>query len=79
MRVEFNNFYNEGFGFICKHCERELNEKNSSQTHKRPRYMREGEAENKQAKLYNSALAKWLDLAQTTLICPNCGISEKID
>ena len=78
-RLEYNDFYNDGFGFICKHCERELNEKNKLQTDKRPRYMREGEAESKQPKLSNTALAKWLDKAQTTLICPNCGISEKID
>ena len=78
-KIEYNDFYNDGFGFICKHCERELSEKQPSQKHKRPRYMREGEAESKQPKLSNTALAKWLDVAQTTLICPNCGLVEKID
>jgi hypothetical protein len=78
-RIDYNDFYNDGFGFICKHCERELKEKQTSQTHKRPRYLREGEAESKQTTLYNSALAKWLDTAQTTLICPTCGLVEKID
>ncbi|MBX7170588.1 MAG: hypothetical protein K1X72_06490 [Pyrinomonadaceae bacterium] len=77
--IEYNDFYNDGFGFVCKHCEREMKEKEASSTHRHARFMREGEAENKQTTLSNSALAKWLDKAQTTLICPNCGITEKID
>lgn len=76
-RIEYNDFYNEGFGFICKHCERELREKETAQT--RSRLMREGEAESKQPAFSNKALAKWLDKAQTTLICPRCGITEKIE
>jgi hypothetical protein len=76
-RLEYNDFYNDGFGFICKHCERELKDPTTSSGHSR--LMREGEAESKQPKFSNIALAKWLDKAQTTLICPNCGITEKID
>ena len=76
-RLEYHDFYNDGFGFICKHCERELKETTTSPGHSR--LMREGEAESKQPKFSNIALAKWLDKAQTTLICPNCGITEKID
>ncbi len=78
-RLEYNDFYNDGFGYICKHCEHELKEKETFQTHRHARFMREGEAESKQPKLSNLALAKWLDKLQTTLICPNCGITEKID
>lgn len=74
-RIEYNDFYNEGFGFICKHCERELKEESS---HERSRLMREGEAESKQP-VFSTAIAKWLDKAQTTLICPRCGISERIE
>jgi hypothetical protein len=77
-RIEYNDFYNDGFGFVCKHCEREFKEKESVD-HQHARFMREGEAENKQPELSNRALAKWLDKAQTTLICPNCGITEKVD
>ena len=77
--IEYNDFYNDGFGFVCKHCERELKEKQTSQKHRHSRFMREGEAESKQPNLANSALAKWLDKAQTTLICPNCGLAEKVD
>lgn len=75
--LDYNDFYNDGFGFVCKHCEREFKEKEKPNSHKHARFMREGEGESKQ--LTNQALAKWLDKAQTTLICPNCGITEKID
>lgn len=78
-KAEYNDFYNDGFGFICKRCEREMKEKETLQTHKHARFMREGEAESKQPELANTALAKWSDKAQTTLICPNCGITEKIN
>jgi hypothetical protein len=77
--IEYNDFYNDGFGFVCKHCERELNDKKPTQAHKHSRFMREGESESKQPILSNTALAKWLDKLQTTLICPNCGITEKVD
>ncbi len=78
LRLEYNDFYNDGFGFSCKDCERELKGNQPIATPPPARLMREGEAESKQPKLSNSALAKWLDQAQTTLICPNCGITEKI-
>lgn len=79
-KIEFKDFYNDGFGWICKHCERELKAaENSEQKSRHSRFMREGEAESKQPKLSNSGLAKWMDKAQTTLICPHCGITEKVD
>lgn len=78
-RIEYIDFYNDGFGFICKHCENELKAKEDSESHKQARFMREGEAESKQPKLSSAGLAKWLDAAQTTLICPTCGLTEKID
>ena len=79
QRIEYTDFYNEGFGFICKHCERELKETEFPVSGKKARFMHEGEAESKQPKLSNVGLAKWLDAAQTVLLCPNCGITEKID
>lgn len=78
-RIEFNDFYNDGFGWVCKHCERELAGEKSIDETKHSRLMREGEAESKQPELSSSALAKWFDKAQTTLICPRCGLVEKID
>ena len=43
--MELNDFYNDGFGWICKHCERELKSQNKvfDQTHSR--LMREGMTE----------------------------------
>jgi hypothetical protein len=78
-RIEHNDFYNDGFGWICKHCERELKNSETQTDNKHSRLLSEGEAESKQPKLSNSALAKWMDAAQTTLICPRCGITEKVD
>ena len=77
--MELNDFYNDGFGWICKHCERELKSQNKVSDQKHSRLMREGEAESKQAELSNSALAKWADKAQRTLMCPRCGITEFAD
>ncbi|MGI8468039.1 MAG: hypothetical protein ACR2N3_06260 [Pyrinomonadaceae bacterium] len=77
-RIELNDFYNDGFGWICKHCERELkaDEKDSSN---HSRLMREGEAESKRPVFSSAALAKWTDAAQRVLMCPRCGITETLD
>ena len=75
--IELNDFYNDGFGWICKHCEREL--QTTASDEKTSRLMTEGEAESKQPKFSNVAMAKWADAAQRTLICPRCGITELAD
>jgi hypothetical protein len=76
--IELDQFYNNGFGWICRQCERELHatgpaDKSTS------RLMREGEAESKQPTLSSSALAKWIDPSHRTLICPRCSITELVD
>lgn len=78
-KIELNDFYNAGFGWICRHCERELKEQTNASDSKQSRLMREGEAESKQPVFSNVALAKWADKAQTTLVCPRCGITELVD
>lgn len=75
---ELNDFYNDGFGWICKHCEREL-EAQTPTNEGHSRLMSEGEAESKQPRFSNLALAKWADAAQRTLVCPRCGITELAD
>jgi hypothetical protein len=77
-KIELQDFYNEGFGWICRRCEQELKEQEIS-SNNQSRLMREGEAESKNPRLSSSALAKWMDKAQTTLICPRCGITELVD
>ena len=76
--LELNDFYNEGFGWICKPCERELKHQLITDS-KNSRLMSEGEAESKQPKLSNVALAKWADKTNQVLICPRCGITESVD
>ena len=76
--IELNDFYDSGFGWICRHCERELAPAGDS-PNARSRIMREGEAESKQPVMSNLALAKWLDPARTTLVCPRCGITELVE
>jgi hypothetical protein len=78
-KLELNDFYNDGFGWICKHCERELALQNDLPNKKLSRLMTEGEAESKNLELSSLALAKWADAAQRTLICPLCGITELVD
>ena len=77
--VTLNDFYNSGFGWICKYCERELKEHNKDTGVKISRLMTEGEAESKQPKLSSLALAKWADKTNQTLMCPRCGITEQVD
>ena len=74
---EINDFKNEGFGWICRQCESEIDSSVAAQ--QRSRLMTEGEAESKNPELSNRALAKWADAAQTTLVCPRCGITEAVD
>lgn len=76
--MELNDFYNDGFGWICRHCERELI-KEEKPENERSRLLTEGEAESKSPRLSNLALAKWADPAQRTLRCPRCGITELAD
>lgn len=76
--IELNDFYNDGFGWICRHCERDLaREHEPSSGH--ARFMTEGEAESKQPVMSNKALAKWADPARRTLTCPRCGVTELAD
>lgn len=75
--IELNDFYNAGFGWICRHCEREL-VKNASRDGV-SRIMLEGESESKQPTLSTQALAKWADPAEHILVCPRCGVTEAAD
>ena len=73
--IELNNFYNQGFGWICRQCEHELKPPDNGEKHSR--LLSEGEAESKNPRLSNSALAKWIDKSRKTLICPRCGTTEQ--
>lgn len=72
-----NDFYNDGFGWVCRHCERELAKETDERRHSR--LLTEGESEGKNPALSNKALAKWADPVQRILECPRCGITELAD
>lgn len=74
---ELKNFYNQGFGWICRQCEEEL--KPAAENGKHSRLLREGEAEGKTPRLSNAALAKWADQSRLKLICPRCEITENVN
>lgn len=76
--IELNDFFNDGLGWVCRHCDRELAGETKTQGGL-PRFFLEGEAESKKPVMSTLALAKWLDAARTTLVCPRCGISERVD
>lgn len=78
MMQEIENFYNDGFGWICKRCEKAVVRENHNQSENLPRVWREGEAETKQPKLA-APVAKWLDHARTTLVCARCQTMEAVD
>lgn len=74
---ELNDFFNDGFGWICRHCDRELKTATDASPHSRA--FREGEAESKNPILANAALAKWTDKTRRFLTCPRCGITEPVE
>lgn len=75
---DLNDFYNAGFGWICRHCEHDLAHI-ASENDSISRAFREGEAESKNPMLSNIALAKWTDASRRFLTCPHCGITEGVD
>jgi hypothetical protein len=74
VRIELKDFYNEGFGWICRHCEDQ-----SAAAGAVNRLLSEGESEGKEPALSTKAMARWADMEQRTLVCPVCGITELAD
>ena len=73
---ELNDFFNDGFGWVCRHCFRpETSDPDDRPSH----WMTEGEAESKTPEMANKALARWADPAQRILECPRCGRTELAD
>lgn len=72
---KLKDFQNDGFGWYCRHCAKELPRKRSTKS----RLFSEGEAESKSPEMSTEALAKWADAARTRLMCPRCGITESVE
>jgi hypothetical protein len=64
---ELNDFYDDGLGWICRHCERQLEREHTAG---------ETETGTKAPELPNRPLAKWTDKTRRFLTCPRCGITE---
>jgi len=73
---KLNDFQNDGFGWYCRQCEREMAVRKPK---KKSRLLSEGEAESKTPDLSTEALAKWDDATRTRLTCPRCGITESVE
>ena len=73
---ETEHFINDGYGWTCKRCRKADDASASSDETILPRFFREGEAEERDARLAASALARWTDDSRRTLRCPRCGVEE---
>lgn len=74
------HFGNDGYGWSCKSC-RESERFDSHAGLSRaplPRFFREGEAEEREARLFAQSLARWKDDSRCTLVCPRCGVEERV-
>ena len=72
------NFFNDGFGWQCRTCTKELGGK-AVDGDALSRIMSEGEAERKEPSLSLPALARWADPSRSVLECRRCGITELFD
>ena len=70
-----DHFINIGYGWLCKRCF-PADDSRVSGSESRARFLREGEAEDKEPALSTPALAKWRDASRQSLICPRCGVEE---
>jgi hypothetical protein len=75
---ELDDFYNDGHGWVCRHCDKEL-AADALLDDGLPRFFREGEAESKTPTLATGALAKWTDNTRQFLTCPRCGLMEAVE
>lgn len=75
--TETKHFINRGYGWTCKRCGGEQPSR-VGEPATRARFFHEGEAEANDPALAAPALARWLDAAHQTLVCPHCAIEERI-
>ncbi|PYS84935.1 MAG: hypothetical protein DMF67_02795 [Acidobacteria bacterium] len=82
---ETEHFVNEGYGWVCRRC-RDADDaagatcdtESSPGADALPRFFREGEAEEREPRLSENALARWKDDSRLTILCPRCGVEEDI-
>ena len=71
------HFVNNGYGWTCRHCLTEETPR-TPDTGARGRFFSEGEAEEREPKLSTNARARWRDDTRQFLLCPHCGIEERL-
>ena len=79
------HFVNDGRGWECKRC-RDFDassliddaHEGEPSSNTLPRFFREGEAEEGGPRLSEDALARWKDGKRRTLVCPRCGVEERV-
>ena len=75
---ETEHFFNDGYGWTCVRCsgaDAALDAAGPG-ADALPRFFREGESEEREARFSTRALARWKDDSRRTLVCPRCGIEE---
>jgi rubredoxin len=72
------HFDNNGDGWTCRHCRTGETTPRAPVSGARGRFFSEGEAEEREPKLSTNARARWRDDSRQTLVCPRCGVEEKI-
>ena len=76
--IETIHFINDGYGWVCKHCSARESRPQDN-TARSARFLREGEAEEKEPVLSMPTLARWRDATRQTLVCPRCSVEEAIN
>jgi len=69
-----DHFINDGFGWYCIQCQRDLS---VSEDRIATTFLREGEAEKSTPG--RLGLAKWTDKTRRCLQCSTCGITEMVE
>ncbi|MDX6269853.1 MAG: hypothetical protein QOD28_1076 [Acidobacteriota bacterium] len=73
------HFVNNGYGWTCRHCQtEETTEPRAPHTGTRGRFFSEGEAEEREPRLSTAARARWRDDTRRVLLCPRCGVEERV-
>jgi hypothetical protein len=72
------HFINHGYGWTCRHCHDEETARVHAKSGARARFFSEGEAEEREPKLSVASHARWRDESRQELVCPNCGVAEKM-
>ncbi|HYE15042.1 MAG TPA: hypothetical protein VD968_11420 [Pyrinomonadaceae bacterium] len=75
---ETEHFVNDGYGWACRRCHGVSAEAPDAPAGSLARFFREGEAEEREARLASPALARWKGEERRTLVCPRCGAEDEL-